>query len=111
MSLYPSPSLSTATFQRLHELAALIPPTEGTPDYDTTKKELDELVGLVEAVKRVNVDRSTDGTVPDGRIWAEDTGIPLTREPLDEQVQGPRLLQHANRTLEDMYVVEVDRVR
>ncbi|KAG8218820.1 hypothetical protein J3R82DRAFT_4498 [Butyriboletus roseoflavus] len=59
MSSYPSPSLSAVTFRRLHELSALIPPTQGTLEYDTTKKELDELVRLVEAVKLVNVDSPT----------------------------------------------------
>lgn len=111
ISSYPSPSLSSATFQRLHELSALIPPTEGTPEYDTTKKELDELVRLVEAVKLVNVNGPTDSFIPDGCIWAENTGIPLTKEPLDEEMQGTRLLHFANRTLEGMYVVETDRQR
>lgn len=111
MSSYPSPSLSPATFHRLHELSALIPPKEGTPEYDITKKELDELVRLVEAVKLVNVDHPTDSSIPDGRIWAEGSGIPLTKEPLDGDVQGTRLLDYANRTLENMYVVETDRVR
>lgn len=111
MSSYPSPSLSPATFYRLHELSALIPPKKGTPEYDTTKNELDELVRLVEAVKLVNVDAQMDSSIPDGRVWAQDTGIPLTKEPLDEEVQDAGLLHHANRTLEDMYVVETDRVR
>lgn len=110
ISSYHSPILSSATFQRLHELSALITPTEGTPEYDTTKKELDELVRLVEAVKLVNVDRPTDSFIPDGRVWAENTGILLTKEPHDE-IQGTRLLHVANRTLEGMYVVETDRER
>ena len=111
LSSYPSPSLSPATFQRLHESSALIPPTEGTPEYDTTKKELDELVRLVEAVKLVKVDHPTNSSIPDGRVCAEDTGIPLTKEPLDEGSQGTKLLHYANRTLEGMYVVETDRER
>ncbi|KAF8558802.1 hypothetical protein OG21DRAFT_1454723 [Imleria badia] len=111
LSSYPSPSLSPVTFHRLHELSALIPPTEGTPEYDATKKQLDELVRLVEAVKLVGVDRPTDSAIPDGRVWAEDTGIPLAKEPLDEGIQGTKLLDYANRTLEGMYVVETDRER
>lgn len=111
MSSYPSPSLSSATFRRLHELSALIPPTEGTPEYDTAKKELDELVRLVEAVKLVNIDHPTDSSIPDGRVWAENTGILLTKGPLDDEMQGARLLRFAKRTLEGMYVVESDRER
>ena len=110
ISSYPSPTLSSSTFQRLHELSALIPPKEGTPDHDATKKELEELVKLVEAVKLVNVDHPMEG-IPDGRIWAKDTGIPLSTKPLDEEAKGTGLLHHANRTLEGMYVVETDRVR
>lgn len=111
LSSYPSPSLSPVTFQRLHQLSALIPPTEGTPEYDATRKQLDELVRLVEAVKLVNVDRPTDSSIPDGRVWAEDTGISLAKEPLDEGIRGTKLLDHASRTLEGMYVVETDRER
>ncbi|KAI9574499.1 hypothetical protein HD554DRAFT_1981520, partial [Boletus coccyginus] len=112
LSSYPSPSLSPATFQRLHELSALILPTQDTPEYDTTKKELDELVRLVEAVKLVNVDRlPTDSSTPDGRVWAEGTGIPLTKQPPDKKIHGTKLLEYASRTLEGMYVVETDRER
>ncbi|KAN0097281.1 hypothetical protein V8E55_001727 [Tylopilus felleus] len=111
LSSYPSPSLSPATFHRLHELSALIPPTQGTPEYDARKRELDELVKLVEAVKLVDVGRPTDSSIPDGRVWAEDTGLPMTKEPLDEEIQGTKLLDYANRTLEGMYVVETDRER
>jgi len=111
LSSYPSPSLSPATFQRLHELSALILPTQDTPEYDTTKNELDELVRLVEAVKLVNIDHPTDSSIPDGRVWAEGTGIPLTKEPLDKGIHGTKLLDYASQTLEGMYVVETDRRR
>lgn len=111
VSSYPSPSLSSVTFQRLHELSALIPPGQGTPEYDATKKELDELVRLVEAVRLVNADRPSDSSIPDGRVWAETAGIPLTKEPLDDEIQETGLLHFANRTLEGMYVVETDRER
>lgn len=111
ISSYPTPSLSPVTFQRLHELSALIPPAQGTHEYDTTKKELDELVRLVEAVKLVNVDLPINSSIEDGRIWAEDTGISLTKESFDEEVQSSDLLRHANRTLEGMYVVETGRER
>lgn len=72
---------------------------------------MDELVKLVEAVKLVDVGRPTDSSIPDGRVWAEDTGLPMTKEPLDEEIQGTKLLDYANRTLEGMYVVETDRER
>ncbi|KAF9247128.1 hypothetical protein BU15DRAFT_39281 [Melanogaster broomeanus] len=113
LSSYPSPSISPATFKRLHELSALIPPAEGTSEYDLMKKELHELVRLVEAVKLINIDGSADGSIPDGRVSAEGTGISLTKvvEGNNDEVQGRELLKHASRTMDGMYIVETDRKR
>ncbi|KIJ70475.1 hypothetical protein HYDPIDRAFT_78497 [Hydnomerulius pinastri MD-312] len=112
LSSYPSPSISPATFKRLHELSALIPPAEGTVEHDTMKKELEEMVRLVEAVKLIKVDGPVDGSIPDGRIWAEGTGILLSEGAVDgDEAKGRKLLELASRTEGDMYVVETDRKR
>ncbi|KAF9222052.1 hypothetical protein BS17DRAFT_232687 [Gyrodon lividus] len=113
LSSYPSPCLSPATFKRLHELSALAPLPECTPEYDLMKKELDELVRLVEAVKLIDVERSADDSIPDGRICAEGTGIPLTKvvKWKNDETHGRELLKHASRTVDGMYIVETDRKR
>ncbi|KAF8843167.1 hypothetical protein BDN67DRAFT_964817 [Paxillus ammoniavirescens] len=113
LSSYPSPSISSATLKRLHELSALVPPTEGTPEYDLMKKELEELVRLVEAVKFIKAEDSAVGSIPDGRIWAEGSGIPLTKvvDAKNDEVHGRELLKHASRTIDGMYIVETDRKR
>jgi hypothetical protein len=111
LSSYPKPSITSATFRRLHELSALIPPNEGTPEHNELKKELEELIRLVEAVRLVDVSDMDGERVPDGRIWAEGTGIPPgeREESEDEIVGGQALLQHAARVSDSMYVVDSDR--
>ncbi|KAH7888018.1 hypothetical protein F5I97DRAFT_1864909 [Phlebopus sp. FC_14] len=113
LSSYPTPTMSSATFKRLHDLSALISPAEGTPEHDTMKRELEGLVKLVEAVKLIKVDSPAPGHIPDGRIWAEGVGIPLGKvaEEVQDESRGTELLLHADRTMDGMYVVESDRTR
>ncbi|KAI6047065.1 hypothetical protein EDC04DRAFT_2621557 [Pisolithus marmoratus] len=115
LSSYPTPTLSSTTFRRLHELSALIPPAEGTPEHDEMKRELEELVRLVEAVKLVKLEDQPGETIPDGRIWAEGRGLPLdndsSRERDQDGAQGRDLLRLASQTLDGMYVVETDNKR
>lgn len=113
LSSYPSPTLSSSTFRRLHELSALIPPAEETPEHAEIKTEFEELVRLVEAVKLVQLDDYPSDTIPDGRIWAEGKGLPLESSSSTEgdEVQGRDLLQLASRTLDGMYVVEANSKR
>lgn len=114
LSSYPTPSISSATLRRLHELSALVPPEEGTPEHEKMRRELEHLVRLVEAVKLVKVDRHADDTIPDGRIWAQGKGIPLKEDASrvrDDEKRGRDLLKLASRTLDGMYVVETDRQR
>ena len=116
---YPKPQIPAAKLKRLHELSALIPPEEGTEEYSKLKDELEDLVKLVEAVKLVDVGKSSElssGEVPDGRIWAEGTGIQLERakggDPAaDKEVHGQALLSYAARTENNLYVVDADRKR
>jgi Asp-tRNA(Asn)/Glu-tRNA(Gln) amidotransferase C subunit len=104
---YPKPAISPATFKRLHELSALIPPEQGTAEHDNLKEELEDLIKLVEAVRLVKFDE--EGGVPDGRVWADGAGIPLTEVKEGEMKDGRRLLQHAAHTADGFYLVEVDR--
>jgi hypothetical protein len=114
ISSYPSPTLSPATLKHLHSLSALIPPEEGTPEHETLKKELEDLVKLVEAVKLVNVEGSQNSKVNDGRIWAQGTGIPLSEENTKDEggmTRGRALLRHTDRTSDDFYIVDAERTR
>jgi hypothetical protein len=114
ISSYPSPTLSSGTLKHLHALSALIPPQEGSLEHETLKEELEDLVKLVEAVKLVHV--GDEGVaVNDGRIWAQDTGIPLserdTRDIDGDGAKGRELLRHTTRTSDALYVVDAERVR
>ncbi|KAI0723038.1 hypothetical protein C8Q76DRAFT_794020 [Earliella scabrosa] len=116
LSSYPRPSISPHTLQRLHELSALLPPTEGTPEHVKLTQEIEELVKLVEAVKLVDVSQvAEDDSVPDGRIWASGEGVRLDDEAFAragaDAVDGRSLLTHASRTTDGLYVVETDKLR
>jgi len=114
LSSYTRPTISPSTLKRLHELSALHPPEEGTPEHEKLTAELEDLVKLVEAVKTADVRTdSTAGPIPDSRIWADGTGISLqdAARPEDENrgLSGQDLLSFAARTEGKLYVVESDR--
>lgn len=116
ISSYPTPTISSATFKRLHELSALLPPPEGTPEHDKRKQELEDLIKLVEAVKLVDLDQSAgagEDVIPDGRIWAEGTGVRPTviESDGDHDVSGSALLQYGARTTDGLYEVDADRAK
>lgn len=78
---------------------------------------MEGLVKLVEAVKLVDttgVQVGQDGeSVPDGRIWAEGTGIELddtkaTHNDSDTP-SGRDLLRHSSRAQDGLYVVDADK--
>ncbi|KAJ3565813.1 hypothetical protein NP233_g7408 [Leucocoprinus birnbaumii] len=111
LSSYPEPSISPQTLNRLHELAALVPPAEGTPEHETLRKEISELVRLVEAVKLVD----TQGVSVSAR-WDKEDADKLNAEviPDDLSNKGERLdllLRHAARTQDGYYIVDADRKR
>lgn len=114
LSSYPRPTISPATLKHLHALSALIPPEQGSPEHAKLTEEMQDLVKLVEAVRLVDTEPISDGDgVPDGRIWAEGTGIDLDAEPIpaDEgEVQGRGLLKYAkNVSPEGLYLIDSDR--
>jgi len=75
LSSCPTPTISAATIKHLHQLSALIPPTEGTQEHEKLTREMEELVRLVEAVKLKEIGHGEG--VPDGRVWAGGKGIRL----------------------------------
>jgi hypothetical protein len=93
----------------LHELSALLPPEEGTPEYAKLKHELEDLIKLVEATKLIRVEETESTGIPDGRVMAEGSGIPLDRTP--SNARGQDLLSYASRNADGMYVVETNRSR
>jgi hypothetical protein len=114
LSSYPKPTISPATLKHLHTLSALIPPEEGSPEHAKLTEEMEDLIKLVEAVKLVDTDSVGDENgVPDGRIWAEGTGIDLDAEPIpamENEVQGRDLLKYAkNVSPEGLYLIDSDR--
>ncbi|TFK43245.1 hypothetical protein BDQ12DRAFT_674641 [Crucibulum laeve] len=110
LSSYPKPTIPPATFKRLYELSALVPPEEGTPEHAKITGELEEMVKLVEAVKLVD----TDGVSIRGRGEAEDADRWCYTEGFGvdgSSEQGQALLKHAARTVDGFYVVDADRKR
>lgn len=106
LSSYPKPAVSSQTLTRLHELAALVPPAEGTTEHVQLHKELSELVRLVEAVRLVN----TQGISVATRWDKEDVDKQREERP-EISPQGQELLKHAARTHDGLYLVDTDRKR
>ncbi|EKM59444.1 uncharacterized protein PHACADRAFT_249940 [Phanerochaete carnosa HHB-10118-sp] len=114
LSSYPKPTITPATLKKLHNLSALIPPGENTSEHAKLTAEVESLVKLVEAVKLVDFGQhevSQAGDIPDGRIWAEGTGIRLERDEVSQELHGRDLLRNASRTEDGLYVVDIDRSR
>ncbi|KDR83436.1 hypothetical protein GALMADRAFT_85574 [Galerina marginata CBS 339.88] len=87
LSSYPSPKLSSTTINRLYELSALVPPKEGSSQYDIVKRDLEEMVKLVEAA---DTDRKTSAVMGFGE-------------------SGQELLKHASQVMDHFYVVDSER--
>jgi Asp-tRNA(Asn)/Glu-tRNA(Gln) amidotransferase C subunit len=108
LSSYPKPTVSSATLERIHELSALKPPKDGTPEHEKLLQELGDLIKLVEAVKLVN----TDGVQLTGRVYKKDWDRDLAS--IGKAVEGDTgqsLLKHASRTADGFYVVDAERKR
>ena len=108
LSSYPRPTLSSPTLLRLHQLSALIPPAEGTAQHQTLKKELEEFVRLVEAVKLVDT-RGIRPAISHGRI--DEQPHHKLSHSRECEVNGTRLLKHAAHEQDGFYVVDSDRMR
>lgn len=112
LSTYPAPSLSHDTLTRLHRLSALNPPAQNSPDSESLRLELQELLRLVEAVRLVDTSTTPGGTehsdIPDSRIWAEGRGLDLDTPDAQhlKEAHGRALLKHARKHVDEQYVVE-----
>jgi hypothetical protein len=110
LSSYPPPTLEPETLVKLHKLAALKPPPQGSEEFGKLRSELSELIKLVEAVKTIEVDKGGEEGIPDGRIWQEGRGISFDEDlSRAEEPSGRALLEHAGRTAEGFYVVDSSR--
>ncbi|KAG8780126.1 hypothetical protein FRC12_023424 [Ceratobasidium sp. 428] len=111
LSTYPAPALPPDTLARLHRLSALQPPEPNSPEAESLRLELQELLRLVEAVKLVDTS-ALGGTehadIPDSRIWAEGRGIDLDAPDANhlDEAHGRALLRHASKHVDGQYVVE-----
>ena len=118
LSSYPTPTITSSTLRRLHELSALIPPAEDTQEHDILKQEMENLVKLVEAVKLVDVKDGSSSAdagmrLQDGRVWADGTGTQSVGVPdqAETEISGSALLRFASRTSDGLYVVDADRAK
>ena len=103
---YASPKLSSTTIDRLYELSALASPKEDTLQYEKMKKDLEDMVKLVEAVKQVN----TNGMSLVGRGEKEDGDRIHQNSPFEGE-HGQTLLEYAARTENGFYAVNAERKR
>ncbi|KAF7355052.1 hypothetical protein MSAN_01420700 [Mycena sanguinolenta] len=107
LSSYPVPSLAPQTLKHLHDLSALVPPEEGTPEYHKLKTELEELIRLVEAVKMVD----TEGVSAFERHDPGKQAVELNPAHEPRPNGGRSLLKHAARTRDGFYIVDADKPR
>jgi hypothetical protein len=103
---YTSPKLSSTTIDWLYELSALVPPKQHTLQYEEVKKELEDMVKLVEGVKQVN----THGISLAGGGEKED-GDRIQQNSQFKGEHGQTLLRYAARTENGLYAVGVERRR
>lgn len=105
---YSPPSLDDQTFEKIHRLSALIPPDRGTEEREVLRKELQDLVRLVNAVRVAEVPQGKEGEIPDGRIYPIpheidlDAANAVQQEP---QASGRELLKHSQIGSETAYVL------
>ncbi|KAF8529255.1 hypothetical protein BU17DRAFT_36905 [Hysterangium stoloniferum] len=114
---YPSPELSDASLTRLYALAALVPPEPGTSHFTKVKREMGDLVRLIEAVRMAPLA---------GRVYSSAWSIGAAAQdgpPPAADLQGRRessgtlppsgreLLKHAKRANDGYYVVDSSRPR
>jgi Asp-tRNA(Asn)/Glu-tRNA(Gln) amidotransferase C subunit len=103
---YACPKLSSTTIDRLYELSALVPPKKDTLLYEKMKKDLEDMVKLVETAKQV----STNGVSLVGRGEKED-GDRIQRNSQFEDEHGQTLLKYAARSENRFYAVDAERKR
>lgn len=127
LSGLPTPVISDDQFLHLYRLAALIPPSPGTPKFRQKKQALEEMVRLVEGVRPDSKDQASAklDRIPDGRIWPENEGTHIDWEsiiksrktrksaslevdssPEDQHIEGKAILDLAAKQVAGYYVVK-----
>jgi hypothetical protein len=105
---YSPPSLDDPTFEKIHRLSALVPPDRGTQEREVLRKELQELVRLVNAVRVAEVPQGKEGQIPDGRIYPipQEIDLDMTNTTQEEPLaSGRELLKHSQIGSETAYVL------
>ena len=113
LSSYLTPTISSATLSRLHDLSALIPPADGTQEHSILKREMEDLVKLVEAVRLVDTKDVNLSGLRDESHWNGDKQRYNKRllKSTEQDESGRNLLRHASRTSNSFYVVDANRKR
>jgi hypothetical protein len=106
---YPAPTLSNATFEKLHKLSALNTPSDPT-ERESLRRQLEELIKMVNAVRIAPLlESGEDGKIEDARSWPEGYGIELERmvqPPGEDEPHGRELLAHSRVSNDQgMYVL------
>jgi hypothetical protein len=101
----PRSTLKSADLERLHRLSALDPPTKGSQEEEDLLKGLNELVGLMEVVKGVELPQGKEAI---GELLTQGVGEVVIGEHTGgeregEAVNGRELLQWATRKKGDYY--------
>ncbi|KAJ7591363.1 hypothetical protein C8J56DRAFT_935320, partial [Mycena floridula] len=108
ISSYPSPTISSATLNHLHRVSALIPPAEGSTEFEMLKHEMEDMVKLVHAVKLVD----TSTVELQGWNTRDELNQVDLKAGLGPAVEENRdLLSYASRSVDGLYVVEADKAR
>lgn len=101
----PQSTLLSADLERLHRLSALDPPEKGSQEEKDLLRGLNELVGLMEVVKEVQlpVGKDTIGELLTQGVGEVVIGEHTGGERETEAVNGRELLQWATRKKGDYY--------
>lgn len=100
----PPASLSRADLERLHRLAALDPPAQGSAEEGQLLAELNELVGLMDLVHEVEVDEDHAELLTHGvPEMVFDVGTKHATQPPPPGKRDKELLEYAARRIGDFY--------
>ncbi|BEI90197.1 uncharacterized protein CcaverHIS019_0302670 [Cutaneotrichosporon cavernicola] len=95
--------ISHALLQRLHGLAALNPPPEGSPEETALRHDLGDLVGLMDLVHEVEVRDVGELLSSTGEIVFNADAIKGRGEADLDEWEGRPLLDYATRRVGDFY--------
>lgn len=123
----PRVNLSSHQLQHLYKLSALNPPAQDSQAEQSIKAELEEMIRLVEAVRRAPssslksveaAQQETGQTLPDGRVWPEGHGMPLeldwgtpskSKTQSTDEISPSHILKLAKKTHKGFYTAPSPR--